>query len=149
MTVYGFGKYFLVESDIHFLPDGCRWLADLATARPLGVPVPVIVFLTCAMLAHLALHYLRDGRFVYAMGDNPVAARTTGVPVRVMMVLQYVVSVLIALVAGLLMAMLVASMNTRIASGTLVYDVILVVVLGGISLSGGAAGFPTLWSARC
>ncbi|MEI6799679.1 MAG: ABC transporter permease, partial [Pseudomonadota bacterium] len=107
---------------------------------PLGVPVPVIVFALSSLLAYLALRYLRGGRFVYAMGDNPVAARTTGVPVRVMMVLQYVISALVALVAGLLMSMLVASMNTRIASGTLVYDVILVVVLGGISLSGGRGG---------
>lgn len=144
VMVYGFGKFFLVESDVNFLPDGWRWLADLAAARPLGVPVPVIVFLTCAVLAHLALRYLRDGRFVYAMGDNPVAARTTGVPVRVMMVLQYVISALVALLAGLLMTMLVVSMNTRIASGTLVYDVILVVVLGGISLSGGRGGISSV-----
>ena len=140
VTVYGFGKYFLVDSDVNFLPDQWRWLADMVTARPFGVPVPVVVFFACAVLAHLALRYLRGGRFVYAMGDNPIAARTTGVPVRVMMVLQYVISALVALVAGLLMAMLVASMNTRIASGTLVYDVILVVVLGGISLSGGRGG---------
>ena len=144
VTVYGFGKFFLVESDVNFLPDNWRWLADLAAARPLGLPVPVIVFLACAVLAHLALRYLRDGRFVYAMGDNPVAARTAGVPVRVMVVLQYVISALIALLAGLLMAMLVASMNTRIASGTLVYDVILVVVLGGISLSGGRGGISSV-----
>jgi ribose transport system permease protein len=47
---------------------------------------------------------------------------------------------LIALFAGLMMAMLVASMNTRIVSSTLVYDVILVVVLGGVGLSGGRGG---------
>lgn len=140
VTVYGFGKYFLVESDVNHLPETWRWLADLAAARPLGVPVPVIAFLGCAALAHLSLRYFRDGRFIYAMGDNPMAARTTGVPVRVMMVIQYVISALIALLAGLLMMLLVTSMNTRIASGTMVYDVILVVVLGGISLSGGRGG---------
>ncbi len=140
VTVYGFGKFFLVESDVNFLPEGWRWLADMAAARPFGVPVPVIAFLGCAILAHFALRYLRDGRFIYAMGDNPVAARTTGVPVRLLVVMQYVISALIALLAGLLMSMLVASMNTRIVSGTLVYDVILVVVLGGISLSGGRGG---------
>lgn len=140
VTVYGFGKYFLVESDVNHLPETWRWLADLAAARPLGVPVPVIAFLGCAALAHLSLRYFRDGRFIYAMGDNPMAARTTGVPVRIIMVLQYVISALIALLAGLLMMLLVTSMNTRIASGTMVYDVILVVVLGGISLSGGRGG---------
>lgn len=140
VTVYGFGKYFLVESDVNHLPETWRWLADLAAMRPLGIPVPVIAFLGCALLAHLALRYFRDGRFIYAMGDNPMAARTTGIPVRVLTVLQYVVSALIALLAGFLMMLLVTSMNTRIASGTMVYDVILVVVLGGISLSGGRGG---------
>ena len=140
VTVYGFGKFFLVESDVNHLPEAWRWLADMVAARPLGVPVPVIAFLGCAAVAPLGLRYLRDGRFIYAMGDNPIAARTTGVPVRVMMVLQYVISALIALLAGLIMTMLVTSMNTRIVSGTLVYDVILVVVLGGISLSGGRGG---------
>ena len=140
VTVYGFGKFFLVESDVNHLPEAWRWLADMVAARPLGVPVPVIAFLGCAAVAHLGLRYLRDGRFIYAMGDNPIAARTTGVPVRVMMVLQYVISALIALLAGLIMTMLVTSMNTRIVSGTMVYDVILVVVLGGISLSGGRGG---------
>ena len=144
VAVYGFGKYFLVESDVNFLPDRWRWLATMAGARPLGVPVPVLAFLACAGAAHLGLRYLRDGRFIYAMGDNPLAARTTGVPVRVLIVLQYVISALIALLAGLLMAMLVASMNTRIASSTLVYDVILVVVLGGISLSGGRGGISSV-----
>jgi ribose transport system permease protein len=74
------------------------------------------------------------------MGDNPLAARTTGVPIRPLIVLQYVLTSLIALFAGLMMAMLVASMNTRIVSSTLVYDVILVVVLGGVGLSGGRGG---------
>ena len=64
VTVYGFGKYFLVESDVNHLPEAWRWLADMVAARPLGVPVPVIAFLGCAAVAHLALRYLRNGRFI-------------------------------------------------------------------------------------
>ena len=47
---------------------------------------------------------------------------------------------LIAFTAGLVMAATVDSMNTRIVNSTLVYDVILVVVLGGIGLGGGKGG---------
>ena len=54
-----------------------------------------------------------------------------------MMVLQYLVSSLIAFLAGIITATLVNSMNTRVASSTLVYDVILVVAIGGVGLSGG------------
>lgn len=138
--VYGFGKYFLVQTDVVYLPDAWRWLSRAVTGKLAGVPIPVIIFLAIAALAALFLRYARDGRFIYAMGENPEAARTSGLSVRVIIVQQYVLSALIALAAGLLMSMLVASMNTRISSSTMVYDVILVVVLGGIGLSGGRGG---------
>jgi len=138
--VYGFGKFFLVQTDVVYLPEAWRWLSRAVTGDVAGVPIPVILFLAIALFAALFLRYARDGRFIYAMGENPQAARTSGIPVRLITVLQYVLSALIALAAGLLMSMLVASMNTRISSSTLVYDVILVVVLGGIGLSGGRGG---------
>jgi ribose transport system permease protein len=74
------------------------------------------------------------------MGDNPLAARITGIPVRPMIVLQYVASALIAFAAGLILSATVSSMNTRLANSTMIYDVILVVVIGGIGLSGGKGG---------
>lgn len=57
-----------------------------------------------------------------------------------MIVQQYVISALIGYVAGIITAASVASMNTRLALSTYIYDVILVVVLGGIGLSGGRGG---------
>ena len=54
--------------------------------------------------------------------------------------LQYVLAALIGCCAGLIMAASVNSMPTRIFNSTLIYDVILVVVLGGIGLSGGRGG---------
>jgi len=55
-------------------------------------------------------------------------------------VLQYVLAGLIGMFAGLVMAASVNSMPTRIYNSTMIYDVILVVVLGGIGLSGGRGG---------
>ena len=57
-----------------------------------------------------------------------------------MIVLQYVLAALIGLLAGLVLAASVNSMPTRIFNSTLIYDVILVVVLGGIGLAGGRGG---------
>ena len=54
--------------------------------------------------------------------------------------LRYVLSAFIALAAGLLTASSLHSMNTRIVNSTLLYDIILVVVIGGIGLSGGKGG---------
>ena len=61
-------------------------------------------------------------------------------PPRPIIVLQYVLAALIGCFAGLVMAASVNSMPTRIFNSTLIYDVILVVVLGGIGLSGGRGG---------
>ena len=88
----------------------------------------------------LFLRYVRAGRYIRAIGDNLMAARITGVPVRPVIVMQYAMSGLIGFIAGLVTATSVASMNIRVANSTFVYDVILVVVLGGIGLSGGKGG---------
>lgn len=105
-----------------------------------GIPTPVIMFGVVATAVALFLRYTRLGAYIYAIGDNPAGARTTGIPTRPVMVLQYVLAALIGMFAGLVMAASVNSMPTRIYNSTLIYDVILVVVLGGIGLSGGRGG---------
>ena len=59
---------------------------------------------------------------------------------RPIIVLQYAISASIAYLAGIITATAVASMDTNVANSSLIYDVILVVVLGGIGLSGGRGG---------
>ena len=105
-----------------------------------GVPAPVIMFGVAAAAVSLFLRYTRLGAYIYAIGDNPAGARTTGIPTRPVIVLQYVLAALIGMVAGLVMAASVNSMPTRIYNSTMIYDVILVVVLGGIALQGGRGG---------
>lgn len=98
------------------------------------------MFAVVAVLVAFFLKKTRLGAFVYAVGDNPIGARTTGIPTRPLIVLQYVIAALIGAFAGMVMAASVNSMPTRIFNSTLIYDVILVVVLGGIGLSGGRGG---------
>jgi len=105
-----------------------------------GIPMPIIMFGVVAVFVAMFLRYTRLGAYIYAIGDNPRGARTTGIPTRPLMVLQYVIAALIGTFAGLVMAASVNSMPTRIYNSTLIYDVILVVVLGGIGLSGGKGG---------
>ena len=105
-----------------------------------GIPMPVLMFgLACALMA-LLLRRLRAGAFIYAIGDNPLTARATGLPTRPIILLEYLLAALIGLFAGLVMAASVNSMPTRIYNSTMIYDVVLVVVLGGIGLSGGRGG---------
>jgi len=138
--VYGLGRYAVFDQDLVYLPSNDAALQVLGEGRILGIPIPILLFAGFAAAAGLFLRYGRLGQFVYATGDNYAAARISGLPVRPLVVLQYVFSSLVGYVAGLTMAAGVTLMNTRIVNSTLLYDVILVVVLGGISLSGGKGG---------
>jgi ribose transport system permease protein len=138
--VYGFGRYAVFAQDLVYLPANAASIQVLGTGWVLGIPVPILLFAGSALAIALFLLYSRIGQFVYATGDNPSTARISGLPVRPLVVLQYIFSSLVGYAAGLIMATGVTLMNTRIVNSTLLYDVILVVVLGGVSLSGGKGG---------
>ena len=138
--VYGFGRIALIPVDVVYMPADPGWFGALGQGELFGIPAPVIVFVLLSVIATLVLRYTRFGRYTYYMGDNYQAARITGVPTRPMLVMQYGVTALIGFAAGLVTAASVDSMNTRIVNSTMIYDVILVVVLGGIGLSGGKGG---------
>jgi ribose transport system permease protein len=137
--VFGFVRSQLIAQDAVPVPRG-HWLEILGQSRFLDIPAEVFVFAGASLVAYLFLRYTKWGRYVYYMGDNLIAARNIGIPVRPMNMLRYVISALIALSAGLLTASSLQSINTRVVNSTLLYDIILVVVIGGIGLSGGKGG---------
>jgi ribose transport system permease protein len=140
LVVYGSGRAWLFQIDVQNTPSGVDWFEFLGRGTVLGLPMPIVAFAVVAAAAAYALRRTRFGLFVYASGDNALAARITGLPLRPLIVAQYVMSSLIAFLAGVVMAAAVSSMSTRVYNSTLIYDVLLVVVLGGISLSGGRGG---------
>jgi inositol transport system permease protein len=99
-------------------------------------PVPVIVFLIFAAIAHVVLAYTRFGRHVYAVGGNVEAARLAGLPVRRVLVLVYVI---VGFFSGLAGFVLSARLNSAEAVAGIGYEltVIASVVIGGTSLFGG------------
>ncbi|MBB6013936.1 ABC transporter permease [Aquamicrobium sp. NLF2-7] len=137
--VYGGGRV-AFSSDVLYAPGGIGWLMAIGSGTFLGIPYSILILAGIAALIALFLSLTRFGRFIYATGDNPHAARTMGLPTRPVQISQYVVAALIAYAAGILMTGLVSGINTRLYNSTLIYDVLLVVVLGGISLSGGQGG---------
>ncbi len=135
--VFGLGRVFLLEGVISYLPTQAEAFAWIGQGRLLGVPTPIVAFGLTALLVHLMLSRTVLGRFIYAHGDNPEAARLTGIAVRPLTMAEYGLASTIGCVAGLVMAASTASMNTQVINSTLIFDVILVVVLGGVSLVGG------------
>ena len=144
ICIYGFGRTWLLEGKlITYLPEAHESFRLLGQGEILGIPVPILLFGVIAILGHLFLSRVSKGRFIYAYGDNADAARLTGIAVRPLIILAYALCAIIGYVAGLLMASTVASVDTRIINSTLIFDVILVIVLGGISLIGGRG---SIWS---
>jgi ribose transport system permease protein len=137
--VFGFVRSQLIGQDAISVPP-LTWVETLGRVRFLRIPVAVFLLAANAFLAFLFLRFAKWGRYVYLMGDNPMAARNMGIPVRPMIVLRYVLSAVIAFAAGILTAAGLLSINTRVVNSTLLYDIILVVVFGGIGLSGGRGG---------
>ncbi|MCA3560277.1 MAG: ABC transporter permease [Aestuariivirga sp.] len=116
-----------------FQPDFTWW----GQGKILSVPVPVIIFLIAAVIAHIVLRYTRYGRRVYAVGGNPEAARLAGVNVSFVIASVYVI---MGFFAGLGAFVLSARLNSAEAVAGTGYEltVIASVVIGGTSLFGGA-----------
>ena len=104
-----------------------------------GVPVPVIIFLVAAVVAHVVLRHTRYGLHVYAVGGNTPAANLNGVNTRRVVFSVYVI---IGFFCGLASFLLSARLNSAeaVAGLGLELDVIAAVVIGGTSLFGGVGG---------
>ncbi len=136
--VYGFGRAHLITgTDVVYLPASFGWASQIGQGQLWGIPIPIILAVCLAFVVFLFLRFSKHGWNTYNIGDNTPAARVTGIPVRPTMVMQYMMSGTAAYLAGLITATAVQSMNTRIVNSNMIYDVILIVVLGGVSLSGG------------
>ncbi|MFE2937825.1 ABC transporter permease [Streptomyces sp. NPDC059255] len=112
-------------------------LAALGSGDLLGVPYLVLIAGALALAVGFTVRRTTFGRQLLAIGDSRPAARLAGLPVRRVLILVYVVSGVLAAVAGVLAtARLQASDPTSL--GTLMeLSAITAVVVGGTPLSGG------------
>lgn len=103
------------------------------------IPLPVIIFLGCALVCHVVLRHTRYGRHVYAIGGNAEAARLSGLNVKALTLSVYVI---VGLFAGLAGFVLSSRLNASEAVAGAGYEltVIASVVIGGTSLFGGIGG---------
>ena len=114
--VYGFVRWALVPLYVVYLPPSAAVVAWIGGGFLWGAPTPILFFALIAFLGFAFLQFTKQGRFIYAMGDNFAAARISGAPVRSVIVLQYTISASIAYVAGMITATAVSSMNTAVAN---------------------------------
>jgi len=108
----------------------------LASQRIVGVPLPAIFVIICFGVAFFFLRSTRFGRYIYAIGGNPEAARLSGINVATMTALTYVICSLLAAFGALILTARVASGQPTLGA-SLALESVAAVVLGGVSLFGG------------
>ncbi|HET9755931.1 MAG TPA: ABC transporter permease [Candidatus Limnocylindrales bacterium] len=116
-------------------------LRTLGTGSFLGIiPYSFVVFVPLAAIILLGLRRSGYGRLLYAVGDNPVAARLAGARAWQVLIVLYVISAVLAGIAGFLISGL-----TNVASVTLADSYVLpslaAAVIGGTSIMGGRGGY--------
>jgi len=135
-VIYG-AAFWIAPVYVVYAPRDAPSLVFPGSGELFGLPMPIIVFAGAALVMHLFLSRTSVGRFIYAQGDNSEAARLSGIGLRPLIVLEYTLVAVLAWLGGLVWVGRNGSMQMSIVQGTQVFDVILVVVLGGISLVGG------------
>lgn len=108
----------------------------LALNEYAGIPVPVIIFLAVAFLGAFVMRHTVPGRYLYAIGGNPEAARLSGINSRVYIMGSFAALGVLAAIAGMIYTARVGSASPD--AGTLLeLDAIAACVIGGASLMGG------------
>lgn len=134
----GLTQIYTAGTPIFNLPAG---FATFGAGAIAGIPIPVIVTLIVFAIGAVALARTTHGRRIYAIGGNERAAYLAGIPVKRYLVAVYVVSGVLAALAGLVLTSRLGTAEPTAGTGYEL-DAITAVVLGGTSLFGGEG---TLW----
>ncbi|HEV3313003.1 MAG TPA: ABC transporter permease [Chloroflexota bacterium] len=113
-------------------------LIRMARTSPIGIPWIVIIAFAIAAFTHLFLRHSLLGRQIYALGSNPTAASLRGLRVVPLNLLVFTLSGALAGLAGILYAARFGYVNPGVTGVGFEFTVIAAVVIGGVSIQGGA-----------
>ncbi len=118
-------------------PEALTWLMKSHLA---GVPLPVVFLVVFVIAGWLVQSRSTLGRYLYALGTNPEAARIAGIPMRTAQIAPYVVSAGCAGFAGMMLAGYSNGATLRMGDNYMLPS-IAAVVIGGSSILGGSGSF--------
>ena len=134
MSVY---QLLMVRSGT-LIPDEILWLGS---GISLGfLPNSLVVFVPVALLIVIGLRRTGYGRLLFAVGDNAIAARLAGTRVWQVLLALYVLSGLLAAVAGILIAGVANTATVSLVEQSVLPSVA-AAVIGGTSIMGGRGGY--------
>jgi ribose transport system permease protein len=134
MSVY---QLLMVRSGT-LIPDQIQWLGSGISFG--FVPNNIVVFAPVALLIVIGLRRSGYGRLLFAVGDNPVAARLAGARIWQVLVALYVLSAILAGIAGILIAGLSNTATVSLVEQSVLPSVA-AAVIGGTSIMGGRGGY--------
>ncbi|MDW6023751.1 ABC transporter permease [Mesorhizobium sp. BAC0120] len=120
------------------IPDFLTWLG---TGLTYGFPNALLLFVPVAALIIFTLNRTGFGRLLYAVGDNEKATRLSGVIYSQVIIALYVVSSLLAGVAGFLYVGLIKAPSSLSLAEPLLLPSVAAAVVGGTSIFGGRGGY--------
>ncbi|WP_405724836.1 ABC transporter permease [Streptomyces sp. NBC_00028] len=112
-------------------------LASLGSGDVLGVPYLILIAAGLALLVAFVVRRTTFGRQLLAVGDSRPAAQLAGLPVRRVLIVVYVVSALLAAVAGVLATARLQASDPTSLGNLMELSAITAVVVGGTPLTGG------------
>jgi ribose transport system permease protein len=120
------------------VPESLRWIGSSIFMDV--VPYSLLVFVPVMLLILLGLRRTGYGRLLYAIGDNPIAARLSGARSWQVLIVLYVISATLAAIAGLLLSGATNTASVSLAD-SLVLPSVAAAVIGGTSILGGRGGY--------
>jgi len=114
-----------------------EWFFELGQRNLLGIPTQLWIAVISVIIAGIVLSRTTFGRSLYAIGNNELGARFSGIPVNLYKLLIYTFSGFMAGIAGWIFVSRVSTTRSDMGTG-LELDVVAAVVLGGTSIFGGS-----------
>lgn len=100
------------------------------------IPIPIIIVAVLYVCFHILLTRTRLGRYIRAVGGNELASEHTGINVRNVKLIVYIIAAVLASIGGIILASRLGSAQPT-AGVYLEFSVISAALLGGTSLAGG------------
>ena len=113
-----------------------EWFFELGQGEFLGIPTQLWLLIVAVIIFGIVLARTRIGRALYAIGNNEIGARFSGLAVNRYLLLIYTFSGLMSAIAGYIFVSRVSTTRSDMGMG-IELDVIAAVVLGGTSIFGG------------
>jgi ribose transport system permease protein len=133
IAIRGLGLVLTGGRSMYGLPDDFR---GVATAEIFGLPLLVVILLIAYVVFHVILTRTRFGRYVYLVGGNPTAPFRAGINVERVLYTVFIMSGVLAALAGWLLAARTNGATANLGLGML-FEAFAAVVIGGVSLRGG------------